>query len=47
MKKKWILIALAVLMFSGCSLNKMWRWIDEMDWEREDQTIRIMRYLIR
>ncbi|MDQ7782387.1 MAG: hypothetical protein RDU20_05900 [Desulfomonilaceae bacterium] len=45
--KKWLLIALTLLLMSGCSLTKMWRWIDEMDWERDDQTIRVMRILIR
>lgn len=45
--KKWLLVTLAVLLISGCSLSKFWKWVDEMEWEREDQTIKVMRILIR
>ncbi len=36
--KKWLLVALTLAMLSGCSWNKVWKWIDEMEWERDDQT---------
>jgi hypothetical protein len=45
--KKWVLMVIAVLIMSGCSWNKMWKWIDEMEWEREDQTIRIVDILMK
>ncbi|AFM24371.1 Prokaryotic membrane lipoprotein lipid attachment site [Desulfomonile tiedjei] len=43
--KKWLVLALALIMISGCSTKKIWKWIDEMEWERDDQTIRIMDFL--
>jgi hypothetical protein len=45
--KKLLLVALAVLFLSGCSVSQAWKWIDEMDWEREDQTIRIVDFFVR
>ncbi len=40
--KKWLLIALTLVILSGCSWNKVWKWIDEMEFERDDQTVRIV-----
>jgi hypothetical protein len=45
--KKCFLVAIAFLLLSGCSWSKAWKWIDEMDWERDDQTVRIVDFLIR
>ena len=45
--KKWLPVAIALLMLSGCSWNKVWKWIDQMEWERDDQTVRIVNFLIR
>jgi hypothetical protein len=45
--KKWLIVLLALLMLSGCALNKVWKWIDEMDWERDDQTVHVTDFLIR
>jgi uncharacterized protein YcfL len=45
--KKWLLVALTLLLVSGCSWSKVWKWIDEMDWERDDQTVRIVDIFIR
>jgi uncharacterized lipoprotein len=45
--KKLLLLALAVLLLSGCSTSKVWKWIDGMDWERDDQTIRVVDFFIR
>ena len=45
--KKWLLVALAALLIAGCSLSKFWKWVDEMDWERDDQTIRVIRIFVR
>jgi len=40
--KKLLLVALAILLLSGCSLNKVKKWIDEMEWERDDEAVRIV-----
>ena len=40
--KKWLLIALTLVILSGCSWNKFWKWIDEMEYERDDKTVRIV-----
>ncbi len=45
--KKWLAIALALLMLSGCSFNTIKKWIDKMDWERDDETIRIVDFFLR
>jgi uncharacterized protein YcfL len=45
--KKWLLIALTLLMLSGCAWNKVWKWINDMDYERDDQTVRIVDIFIR
>jgi uncharacterized lipoprotein YajG len=45
--KKWLLIALALVMLSGCAMNKVWKWIDDMDYERDDQTVRIVDIFIK
>jgi uncharacterized protein YcfL len=45
--KKWLLVVFTVLLLSGCSLNKLWKWFDEMEWEREDETIRVVDLIIR
>jgi hypothetical protein len=45
---KRLLLAMLVLLFlSGCSVNSLWKWIDEMEWEREDQTIRVTDFFLR
>ena len=43
--KKWLILALALILISGCSFKKVWKWIDEMEWERDDQTVRIVDFL--
>jgi len=45
--KKWLLVALILLLVSGCSFSKVWKWIDEMDWEPDDKTIKVIQILIR
>jgi uncharacterized protein YcfL len=45
--KKWLLVALTLLLLSGCSLTKFWKWVDEMEWERDDQTIKVIRIFTR
>jgi uncharacterized protein YcfL len=44
--KKWLLVVIALLMLSGCSWNKVLKWFDEMEWERDDQTVRILPHKI-
>jgi hypothetical protein len=45
--KKWIVIGLLLLMISGCSWQKVYKWINEMEFEREDETIRSFIPFIR
>jgi hypothetical protein len=45
--KKLFLIMLAALLLSGCSMGKVMKWINEMDWERDDQTIQVVKFLIK
>jgi hypothetical protein len=45
--KKWLLTALILLFLSGCSFDRVWKWIDEMDFERDDQTINIVRFIVK
>jgi hypothetical protein len=42
-----VLTLLAALLLSGCSWNKVMKWIDQMDWERDDQTIRIVDFFLK
>ena len=44
--KKWVLIALTILFLSGCTFDSVWKWIDEMDFERDDQTISVVRFIL-
>jgi len=45
--RKWLLLLIAILLLSGCSFRQAWKWLDNMDWERDDQTIRIVHFLVR
>ena len=45
--KKWLLVALTILFLSGCAFDSVWKWIDEMDFERDDQTINIVRFILK
>ncbi len=45
--KKLAFVALICLLFSGCSLSKAWKWFDEMEWERDDQTIKIIELFMK
>lgn len=38
--KKWVVIILVVLLCSGCSLQQVRKWFNDIEWERDDQTIR-------
>lgn len=44
--KKWLILALALLFFSGCSFSKVRDWIEEMEWERDDETVSIVHSTI-
>lgn len=45
--KRLLLVGLVVLLISGCSFKRVWKWIEETDWEREDKTISIVDFLTR
>jgi hypothetical protein len=45
--RKWIALLLLLLLLSGCSTRSFWKWIDEMDWERTDQTVSIVDFVIK
>lgn len=45
--KKWLILVLTLMFLSGCAFDKVWKWIDEMDFERDDQTIKVMRFFTK
>ena len=45
--KKWMLVIVLFLLLSGCSWTKVMKWFDDMELERDDQTIRIIDILVR
>lgn len=45
--KKWIAIVLVLMSLSGCSWQKTMKWLDELNWERDDETIRIVDIFLR
>jgi uncharacterized lipoprotein len=40
--KKWTVLILFLLILSGCSWKNFMKWFDKMEWERDDQTVRIV-----
>jgi hypothetical protein len=45
--KRWMALAFLLLFLSGCSFSRIWKYIDEMEYERDDQTIRVVRFLMK
>lgn len=45
--KKWLIVLITLLMLSGCSFTKAWKWFEEMEWERDDQTVRVVEFFLR
>ncbi len=45
--KKLLIVAITLLALSGCSFSTLRKWFDSMDWEREDQTIKIIDILVK
>jgi len=45
--RKWLVVALTVVMLSGCSWDKVKKWLDETEFERSDKTIRIVDFLLK
>ncbi len=45
--KKLVILAVAVTLLSGCSWRKAWKWFEEMEWEREDEIVRVVDVLPR
>ncbi|MGB6064460.1 MAG: lipoprotein [Desulfomonilaceae bacterium] len=45
--KKWLLVALTLVLLSSCSWSKLLQRINDMDWERDDQTVRIVDIFIK
>ncbi len=39
--KKWVSILILCLLLSGCSWTNFRKMIDDMDWERDDQTVQV------
>jgi uncharacterized lipoprotein YajG len=40
--KKWLVMIVATLLITGCSFDRVQKWLDNMEWERDDQTIKIV-----
>ena len=45
--KKWLLIIVATFLIASCSFERAVKWIQDMDWERDDQTIRIVNIFVK
>jgi hypothetical protein len=45
--KKWIVTGLVLLILGGCSWKSVRDWMDKVEWERSDETIRIIDIFIR
>ncbi len=45
--KKCIALMVIGLLISGCSWNNLRKFIDDMEWERDDQTISIVLPVLR
>jgi hypothetical protein len=45
--KKWLIALIVLVTLSGCSFSKAWKWFEELEWERDDQTVRIVEFLLR
>ncbi len=45
--KKWLALIALLIILSGCSWQKTKKWLDGLEWERDDQTIRVVDILIR
>jgi len=44
--KKWIAIIFVLMFLSGCSWQKAMKWFDDLQWERENETIRIVNIFL-
>ncbi len=45
--KKWVALVLILLVLSGCSWQKVKKWFDGLEWERDDKTIHVIDLFIR
>ncbi len=45
--KKFAAICLLALLLGGCSAKKIWDWMDKMDWERDDQTVKMLDMVVK
>jgi hypothetical protein len=45
--KKWVALLFILLVLSGCSLQKVKKWLDGLEWERSDRTIRVIDLFMR
>jgi len=43
--KRWFLAALILLALGGCSWQKVIKWFQDAEWERDDRTIRIIEII--
>lgn len=45
--KKWLVLVLLAVLVSGCSWQKIKKFIDEAEWERSDRTIQVVDVIFR
>ncbi|MCL5124865.1 MAG: hypothetical protein M1511_10285 [Deltaproteobacteria bacterium] len=45
--QKWLLIIVATFLIMGCSFERAVKWIENIDWERDDQTIKIVHIFFK
>jgi hypothetical protein len=45
--KKLLFLALVIVILPGCSWKTIGKWLDKMEWEKENETIRIVDFLVK
>ncbi|MGC8602672.1 MAG: hypothetical protein ACP5VS_03165 [Desulfomonilaceae bacterium] len=45
--KKWLLVIVVTFLVASCSFERAVKWIEDIDWERDDQTIKMSHILLR
>ena len=48
--RKWmavVLVMVVILAASGCSFHKVRKWFEKLEWEKDDETVRIVDLFVK